>query len=156
MYVSFWLAIAIICSVVFKGVATSALAALAVWIFFSFFVSLGADFVASALAPVDKQSATAEAVVRHMKVRNVISLASPISLYTNATSAIIDPTRQTTKALVMMGRLEKLSMERFRGPLPLSQSLLVVFPYLTILVALTLTSFGITYWAFMFQEIRAM
>jgi ABC-2 type transport system permease protein len=56
----------------------------------------------------------------------------------------------------MMGRLEKLSMERFRGPLPLGQSLLVVFPYLTILVALTLTSFGITYWTFMLQEIRAM
>lgn len=156
MYVSFWLALAILCSVIFRSVATSALAALAAWIFFSFFVSLGADVMANAVAPVDKSSATPEVLMKHMKVRNVIELSSPISLYSNATSAIIDPTRQTTKSLVMMGRLEKLSMERFRGPLPLGQSLLVVFPYLTILVALTLASFGITYWTFMLQEIRAM
>ena len=59
LYISFWLGISILFSVVFRSTATSALASLALWIFFSFFVSLGAGVLADAIAPVS-QSAGAE------------------------------------------------------------------------------------------------
>ena len=52
LYISFWLGISILFSVVFRSTATSALASLAIWIFFSFFVSLGAGFLANAVAPI--------------------------------------------------------------------------------------------------------
>jgi len=53
-YVSFWLGISILFSIVFRGIATSALATLAIWIFFSFFVSMGASVVANAVVPGDR------------------------------------------------------------------------------------------------------
>ena len=49
IYIAFWLGVAILFSIIFRSVATSALAALAVWIFFSFFVSIGATVAANAL-----------------------------------------------------------------------------------------------------------
>ena len=49
IYISFWLGVAILFSILFRSTATSALAALAVWIFFSFFISIGTQFVAQAL-----------------------------------------------------------------------------------------------------------
>ena len=55
----------------------------------------------------------------------------------------------------MIGRAEELSMRRFSGPLPLDQSLSIVLPYVVLLLALTVVCFGVSYLAFMRQEIRA-
>jgi ABC-2 type transport system permease protein len=54
-----------------------------------------------------------------------------------------------------MGPLERLSMSRFEGPLPLPQSLLIVAPHLTVLIAVTLACFAVCYACFMRQEIRS-
>jgi ABC-2 type transport system permease protein len=56
----------------------------------------------------------------------------------------------------LMGPLERLSASRFQGPLPLTQSILVVWPYITSLVAITLVCFGFSYAVFMRQEIRSV
>jgi ABC-2 type transport system permease protein len=53
-----------------------------------------------------------------------------------------------------MGPMEELLSSRFQNPLPLGQSIIVVFPHLTALVALTLICFAISYAVFMIQEIR--
>ena len=42
-YVSFWLGLSILLSVIFRSIATSALAAVALWIFFAFFIAFGAN-----------------------------------------------------------------------------------------------------------------
>jgi ABC-2 type transport system permease protein len=154
-YISFWLGLSILFSIFFRSIATSALAAVALWIFLSFFVSLGASVLADMVAPVDAQgSESTEAVVKNIRVKQFISLFSPMSLYTNASATIIDPRRKTTQALVLMGPMEKLSAGRFQNPLPMGQSILVVYPYIVILIALTLVCFAISYLAFMIQEIR--
>lgn len=62
---------------------------------------------------------------------------------------------ETTRSLVLIGPLERLSLGRFQNPLPLGQSALVVAPHLVSLVALTLLCFGICYACFMRQEIRS-
>jgi len=54
LYISFWLGISILFSVIFRSAATSALASLAIWIFFSFFVSLGASVLSDAVAPISQ------------------------------------------------------------------------------------------------------
>ncbi len=158
LYISFWLGISILFSVIFRSTATSALAALAVWIFFSFFVGLGASVLADAVAPV-KQTASgvdAEMLIRHERIQRITSSFSPMTLYSEATTTILDPMRKTTRTLILMGPLERLSLSRFQNPLPLLESVFIVIPHLISIVAITFLCFGICYFAFMRQEIRTV
>jgi len=157
LYISFWLGISILFSVVFRSTATSALASLAVWIFFSFFVGLGAGFLADAVAPISQSSGGVDpnVLLRNEQVQRTISFFSPMNLYSDATSTILNPMRKATK-LVFVGPMEQLSMSRFQNPLPLLQSLYIVTPHLVSLVAITFLCFGICYLVFMRQEIRTV
>ena len=155
VYVSFWLGVAILFSILFRSIATSALAALAVWIFFSFFVSLGANVAADALTP-DAQESGPEAVLQHAQIQKAFTLVSPMQLYTEGTATIIDPLKKTTRSLVLVGPMERLSLTRFSGPLPLGQSIIVVLPYLIFLVAITVICFAVSYTVFMRQEVRSV
>ena len=154
-YISFWLGISILFSILFRGIATSALATLAIWIFFSFFVSMGATVVANSLVPLDTQE-DPERLMRHLRVQRVVSLISPMQLYNDSTAIIIDPMRKTTRSLVLMGPIERLSSARFRRPLALSQSIYVVLPHMITLIAITFICFGVSYAVFMRQEIRSI
>jgi len=154
-YLSFWLGLSILFSILFRSIATSALAAVALWIFFSFFVAFGAGLAANLLAPVENQQ-DMKAVTEHNQVERAASLASPAVLYTEATSTILDPYQRTTRKLFLVGYLEKLSLQRFENPLPLDQSALVVLPHLVTILSLTVVCFGISYLAFMRQEIRSV
>ncbi len=153
-YISFWLGVAMLFSILFRSTATSALAALAVWIFFSFFVSIGANVLSNALI-ADVDQSDPEAVIRRAGMIKAFVMASPMELYTDATATIIDPMRKSTKSFVSVGPMESLSMARFAGPLPLNQSVLIVLPYIISLVAITLIFFAISYIVFMRQEIRS-
>ncbi len=158
LYIAFWLGISILFSVVFRSTATSALASLAVWIFFSFFVGLGAGFLADAVAPVSQSGAGMDPnmVIKHEQVQRTISLFSPMTLYNDATITILDPLRKTTRSLILMGPLERLSLSRFQSPLPFLQSLFIVIPHLVSLMAITFLCFGVCYLFFMRQEIRTV
>jgi ABC-2 type transport system permease protein len=154
VYISFWLAVAILFSILFRSTATSALASLAVWIFFSFFVTIGASILANALAS-DAERNPASVARRAELVRYAV-LASPMELYSDATATIIDPLRKSTRSALPLGPLEALSMTRFSGPLPLDQSILVVMPHIILLVAVTAICFALSYVVFMRQEIRSL
>ena len=156
-YISFWLGVSILFSTSFKSIATSALASIALWIFLSFFVSLGADVVANAVAPVNRQRETkSEILIKNLRIKEMVSLCSPTVLYRDATSTIIDPRIKTTRSssVMGMGLVEQLLVSRFENPLPLGQSIIVVFPHMTALIAITLLCFAISYLVFMWQEIR--
>ena len=143
LYISFWLGISILFSVVFKNTSTSALAALALWIFFSFLVPLSAGFLSDALAPVSRSGGgpDVEAVMKHIQVEKAIYLFSPTSLYGDSTSTILDPMRKTTSPVVLVGPMERISQERFQNPLSVSQSLAIVAPYMISLLALAFLCF---------------
>ena len=154
VYISFWLGVAMLFSIVFRSTATSALASLAVWIFFSFFITIGASILANTLASdaeFNPQSATRKADL----VKYVV-LASPMELYSDATATVIDPLRKSTRSTLPVGPLEAFSMTRFSGPLPLAQSLLVVMPHIVSLIAITMVCFALSYIVFMRQEIRSL
>ena len=155
VYISFWLGAGILFSILFRSIATSALAAVAVWIFFSFFVSLGASVVANSVVP-DAADGGTQAVVKHARIQAGVALISPMELYTQATAAIIDPTRKTTRSIVLVGPMERISLSRFSGPLPLGQSVLLVVPYIITLIAISAISFAVSYAVFMRQEIRSV
>ena len=156
-YIGFWLGISILFSVSFRSMATSALAAIACWIFFFFFIPMGAGVMADLIAPFDPSQASQapDLVIKHEQTRKAISLVSPMTLYSEATTIILDPLRKTTQSLILMGPFERLSISRFQNPLPLSESIYIVFPHLITLVAITLVCFAISYAVFMRQEIRS-
>jgi len=154
-YISFWLVVSILFSIAFKSIATSALASVALWIFLSFFISLGANVIADAVAPVQRQNETqGQTLITNFRVKQMVSLCSPMVLYSEATATIIDPMRKTTSSIILMGPMEKILASRFQNPLSLGQSMIVVFPHITALVAITLICFAISYTVFMLQEIR--
>ena len=155
VYISFWLGVSILFSILFRNIATSALASLAVWIFFSFFISLGASIVANALMS-DGVEHDSDVILQRAKIVRAVTLASPMELYNNATATVIDPTRKTTRSIVAMGPMEQMSISRFSGPLSLRQSTFVVMPYIITLLAITIVCFAISYTVFMRQEVRSL
>jgi ABC-2 type transport system permease protein len=156
IYISFWLGVAILFSILFRSTATSALAALAVWIFFSIIFPYGVSVIANNVFETVEDNPAA--IEQRAKIVKVIILLSPQELYTDATATIIDPTRKSSRSIINMGAgpLESLSMARFSGPLPLLQSILIVVPYIISLIALTVVCFAISYAVFMRQEIRSL
>jgi len=154
VYISFWLGVAILFSIVFRSTATSALASLAVWIFFSFFITIGASILANTLA--SDAELNPQSAARKADLVKYVVLASPMELYSDATATVIDPLRKSTRSTLPVGPLEAISMTRFSGPLPLAQSLLVVMPHIVSLVAITAVCFALSYAIFMRQEIRSL
>ena len=109
--------------------------------------------VASAIAPESDDPA---AMIRQVKVERALSLVSPMELYTHGTMGIIDPMRRTTRSFIQLGMMEQISLSRFSGPLPLSQSVMVVLPYIITLIAITAVCVAVSYTVFMRQEMRSI
>lgn len=148
VYVAFWLNLGILFSVRFRQAATSALASIAVWLFFSVFYSMIVQLVVRATAPKTVQD-VGQLLSYQKFIQNVMRL-SPSQLFTEATTTLLTPSVRT---------LGPLTMEQVAGaipsPLPLGQSLLLIWPQLTGLIALTAVCFGLSYVWFMRQEIRS-
>ena len=155
VYVSFWLAVAILFSILSRSITTSALASLAAWIFFSFLVPLGASAISGSIGPQGGESNTAF-LLRVAGLERSLSLVSPMRIYLECMAVIVDPLRQTTSALVAVGKFEEISLARFSGPLSLNQSLLMIFPQIVFLVAILVVCFSISYVVFMRREIRSL
>jgi ABC-2 type transport system permease protein len=152
-YISFWLGISILFSIIFKGIATSALASVALWIFLSFFISLGAEVVGNAIVPIQSDEKNPEIILENVRLKKNFSLLSPMILYSEATGTIVDPMQKPSRS-ALPGPMEKILSSRFQNPLPLLQSVLVVFPHIIALIAVTMISFALSYFIFMIQEIR--
>ncbi|PYI55022.1 ABC transporter permease [Paenibacillus flagellatus] len=147
VYVGFWLNLSILFSVRFRQAATSALSAISVWIFFLVFYGMIIDLVANALL---SDSADPESLMRDQGLLLLLSRLSPSQLFGEATTTLLVPSVRS---------LGPLTMEQIVGaipsPLPLGQSLLLVWPQLTGLIAATVVTFAISYALFMRQEIRS-
>ena len=148
VYVAFWLNLSILFSVRFKQAATSALSGIAVWIFFSIFYNMIINMVAKATAI--SRFAPETKLISHQRFLLDLMRFSPSQLYSEATSTLLMPSVRS---------LGPLSMAQVQGtipgPLPLGQSLLLVWPQLTALIAATVICFALSYISFMRKEIRS-
>jgi len=149
VYMALWLAISQLFSLLFKQTATSALAGIAVWLFFVVFMDLFAGLIADGLFPVGEHS-PGDVVLRNYKVRQGVGRLSPTMLYDEAVVTILNPGVRTL-GLVLTTQLEGA----IAGALPLGQSLLLVWPHVTGILAATMLCFAVSYVYFMRQEIRA-
>jgi ABC-2 type transport system permease protein len=159
IYVGFWLGLALLLSIIFRSVATSALAAAALWILMSFFVPVLGQAVASAIVPIeDPRNPQATEMAAYDRVSRVIALGSPPALFSEASTMLLDPTHrgsQQALRLSTMSRLDQFLLNRFHGVLSVSQSLLLVLPDLLVLLTFYAGTFLLSYLVFIRQEVRS-
>lgn len=147
-YVGFWLNLSIFFSLKFRQAATSALAAVAIWLFFSVFYNMLVNLIGKSLNP--GPFATTYQIINYQKFMLNLLRFAPSELFNEATTTLLMPSVRS---------LGPLTMEQVQGaipsPLPLGQSLMVVWPQLTGLIAATLICFALSYFSFMRREVRS-
>lgn len=149
VYVGFWLSLSILFSITFKQTATSALAAIGVWLFFTVFYQIVANLIIGALVPKQAVLTQIDVVRYNQLMLNILRLA-PSQLFSDATTTLLMPSVRS---------LGPLTMEEMAGaipsPLPFRESLMVVWPQLCGLLAATSLCFACSYRLFMRREIRS-
>lgn len=146
-YVGFWLALALLFSILFQRTVTAALGSLAVWLFLAIFVWMIARGLSSVIVP---NPSTTEQLIRQTNIETVVSRFSPSTLYSESVHILLNPIARAFGPI-----LEEQLTGILPTPLALGQSLLLIFPHIALLFALVGVCFGISYIKFMRAEIRA-
>ena len=155
-YISLWLGLAMLCSVVARRAATAALATIAVWLLFTFFAGLISGAIADAVHPVPVVSSVAsgsdtDAVLANARLDQTIRRISPEQLYEEATQVLLDPASRSTSTVVAASRLD----QAIPGQLGLGDSLGLAGWQLLVLFGTGLGLFVADYLVFIRQEVRA-
>jgi ABC-2 type transport system permease protein len=148
-YAGVWLALAIAFSTVIRSPATSALAALSVWLVLTVFWGMIAPLLAGVVAPVDPLDPMT--ILTQFEWQQAIARLSPQTLYGEVTGLLLDPAARSVGPLFM----HQLQGAVIGAPLPTLQSLLIVWPQISGLVAAMLILFTLAYVVFQRQEVRA-
>jgi len=148
-YAGIWLALAIAFSTVVRAPATSALAALAVWLVLSVFWSMLAPLIASIVAPIDPDNPMT--VLNQFYALQDISRISPATLYGEVSSMLLDPASRSVGPIFQ----SQLEGALVGAPLSTGQSIVLVWPEIACMVAAMLILFTIAYVVFQRQEVRA-
>lgn len=149
VYIAFWLNLGILFSVIFKQAATSALSSIAIWLFFSIFYSMIINLFSKSYLNPNSLTTIEDALDRSTFILNLLRI-SPNYLFNESTTTLLSPTVRSLGPLTV-----EQTVGAVASPLPFSQSLLLIWPQLTGLIAATLICFAIAYIIFMRQEIRA-
>lgn len=148
VYVAFWLNLSILLSVKFRPTATSALTAIAIWLFFTVFYQILLNIAIKAFLP-DPGRLTPDQILSYNNVILTLLRFVPSQLYADATTTLLMPSVRS---------LGPLTMEQMAGaipsPIPVRESLLVVWPQVSGLIAATVVCFALSYYLFMRREIR--
>jgi ABC-2 type transport system permease protein len=147
-YGGVWLALAMLFSVIFRSSATAALASLAVWLLFAFFWQMIVQLVAPIISPIDPYNPMS--LLTTVQAAMNLARISPNTLFAEATIAFLDP-GQRSLGLVLPSQMDGA----INAPLPFDQSLALVWPQLTGLLAGLIVLFAIAYVLFQRQEVRA-
>jgi ABC-2 type transport system permease protein len=148
LYVAFWLNLSIFFSIRFRQAATSALTAIAAWLFFTIFYQIIVNIIAKTMVP--PEGSAQQDILHYQHFIMTLMRLAPSQLFTDATSTLLMP---------QVRALGPLTMEQLYGavpsPLPLGQSALLVWPQLSGLIAATVLCFALSYFSFMRKEIRS-
>ncbi|MHA6531324.1 ABC transporter permease [Paenibacillus sp. BAC0078] len=148
VYIGFWLNLSILFSIRFRQAATSALSGIAVWLFLTLFYSMIINLIDSATAV--SEMATVSEQLRHAHFILALNRLSPTELFSETITTLLSPGVRALGPLTMDQLVGAIS-----SPLSLGQSVLLVWPELTGLLAATVLCFGLSYYLFMRQEIRS-
>jgi ABC-2 type transport system permease protein len=148
-YGGIWLALAMLFSIIFRQPATAALAAIAVWLFFTVFWGIIASLLARTLQPVPPGDL--QALVNQIQLELMLTRLSPNTLFSEVALAMLNP------AVRALGLILPIQLHNAipGTPLPAAQSILLTWPHATGLIAATIVLFAVGYILFQRQEVRA-
>ena len=152
LYVALWLSFGLLLSVVIRRAATSALVGFGVWLVVTIFGQLITKLVQGLFAPAS--NATADQILGSYQAQEMVTRILPSTLYQEISTVILTPNVTQISTPATIGQLEQ-AQSQIPGLLTLDQSILLVWPQVVVLVALTIACFGAAYVLFMRQEIRA-
>ena len=148
LYVGFWLALAMLLSLLLRRTVTAALASVATWLFLGLFLGVLAWGTATLMVPAPD---TAEEAAKRATIEAVMGNMSPSVLYSEAVRLLLNPVERSLVPFTSEQQLDGL----LATPLGLKQSLLFAWPLISTLLALVAICFAIAYIKFMRTEIRA-
>ncbi len=144
LYVGFWLNLSILFSIRFQQPATSALAGIASWLFFSVFYAMLVDVIFKMIMPSGSNLS-----IHGEKIRLGIMRLTPNQLFSDITTSILMPSVRS------LGPLTQQQVQgAIPGPLPAGQSFMLVWPQFIGLLAIAAVCFVLSYILFMKKEIR--
>jgi ABC-2 type transport system permease protein len=153
LYASFWLAFALLLSVVIRGAASAALVGFGTWLGLILFGQFLLPVLANTVFP-QNTSGTANDFFASTTAQQLFLRISPATLYQDIVRAVMNP---ATKSVLGAGNLGQYvsGQEQLPSMLSLDQSILLVWPQIVILIALTVAMFALAYVLFLRQEVRA-
>ena len=101
VYMDFWLGLSILFSVVCRHSATSAMAVIALWIFFTIFMSMVANIIANAAYPITTQYQAMLNTMNNYTLKLGLNRISPYYLYSEAVSTVMNPTVRSVNVVTM-------------------------------------------------------
>lgn len=152
LYVSLWLSFGLLLSVAIRRAATSALVGFGVWLLLTVFGPLITTLVKGVFAPA--ANATFSEALGSAQIQLFVTRLLPGTLYSEVSSVILQPNRTQISAPATIGQYEQAQWQ-IPGLLSLDQSILLAWPQVVALVALTVLCFAAAYALFMRQEVRA-
>lgn len=141
-YVGFWLALATTCSVMVRRASTSALLCVGLWLVLTLFGGFIFQAIGQAVGGSDPVAAV-EAEIAASRI-------SPLTLYSEGSTMLLDPSQRAT-GLVSTDQVDRVMTSH----LTLRQSLVVVWPQIVGLMAMTCALFAAAFVWFMRQDVRA-
>lgn len=148
-YVAFWLSLSILMSIKFKQAATSALTAIGIWLFFTVFYQIVINLVVRSFLPDPAFLSQNEIIAYNEFILKLLRIA-PSQLYTDATTTLLMPSVRSLGPITM----EQMA-KAIPSPLPFKESVMIVWPQVSGLVAATVVCFALSYYLFMRREIRS-
>ena len=148
-YGGVWLSVSMLFSVVFRSTATSALCALGMWLFFFILWPMIANALVLGFAP--REITTVDQYVGIQQLAIALQRLSPGTLFSEALLGLLNPETRTLGFMLpqqMRGAIPN-------APLPLDQSLLLIWPQVTGLIAGMIVVFAAAYVVFQREEVRA-
>ncbi len=148
-YGGVWLSASLLFSVIFRSTATSALCALGLWLFFFLLWPMIAEAITIGFAPSQIRSVEEYLAVEQLGL--VLLRFSPGTLLSEIVLGLLNPETRTFASMLpaqMRGVIPG-------APLPLDQSLVLIWPQITGLVAGMIVVFAAAYVVFQREEVRA-
>jgi ABC-2 type transport system permease protein len=153
-YGGVWLGVAMLFSVLFRSPAAAAMSSIGLWLLFTFLWPIIIRFVAEGIAATPESIATGQPTYAQIMLEVAMSRISPNTLFMETMIGMLSPTTNS----LMLGLQISLPAQAFGAmgtPLHFGQSVLLVWPQLTALIATVIVLFAVTYVTFQRQEIRA-
>jgi len=153
LYVALWLAFGLLLSVVIERAATSALVGLGVWLFVAvpYFGQLLVSLIGGVVVPA---TGSADQILSAASAQQFLLRLLPSTLYSEAGIVLLNPAVTAVSTPATLDQYTQLQ-EQIPSLLSLDQSVLLVWPHVVALLALTALCFGLAYVSFMRQEVRA-